>query len=105
LIEGFARKEFGDKIYEEKYAPKINKEELKNTAVNVEKKKPEQPSLDVKTSLQETNRNYIPYNGGLTHEFVKKNWHYARPCDPNEIIETKGKETNSFIYKNFKDYY
>lgn len=39
LIEGLARKEFGDKVYEEKYAPKKNKEELKNTPINVEKKK------------------------------------------------------------------
>ena len=44
LIEGFARKEFGDKVYEEKYASILNKEkkeELKNTAINVEEKKSE----------------------------------------------------------------
>ena len=42
LIEGFGRIEFGDKVYEEKYASishKEKKEELKNTAINVEKKK------------------------------------------------------------------
>ena len=108
LIEGFARKEFGDKVYEEKYASisnKEKKEELENTAINVEEKKPVQPAPDVKTGLQSANKNYIPYNGGLTPEFVEKNWRYIRPCDPNEIIETKGKESNSFFYKKFKGYY
>jgi len=41
LIEGFARKDFEDKVYEEKYASisnKEKKEELKNTAINVEEK-------------------------------------------------------------------
>jgi hypothetical protein len=108
LIEGFARKEFGDKVYEEKYASisnKEKKEELENTAINVEEKKPVQPAPDVKRSLQVANKNCIPYNGGLTPEFVEKNWRYIRPCDPNEIIETKGKESNSFFYKKFKGYY
>jgi hypothetical protein len=108
LIEGFARKEFGDKVYEEKYASisnKEKKEELENTAINVEEKKPVQPAPDVKTGLQSANKNCIPYNGGLTPEFVEKNWRYIRPCDPNEIIETKGKESNSFFFKKFKGYY
>jgi hypothetical protein len=108
LIEGFARKEFGDKVYEEKYASisnKEKKEELENTAINVEEKKPVQPAPDVKTGLQSANKNCIPYNGGLTPEFVEKNWRYIRPCDPNEIIETKRKESNSFFYKKFKNYY
>ena len=108
LIEGFARKEFGDKVYEEKYASisnKEKKEELENTAINVEEKKPVQPAPDVKTGLQSANKNYIPYNGGLTPGFVEKNWRYIRPCDPNEIIETKRKESNSFFYKKFKNYY
>jgi hypothetical protein len=108
LIEGFARKEFGDKVYEEKYASisnKEKKEELENTAINVEEKKPVQPAPDVKTGLQSANINCIPYNGGLTPEFVEKNWRYIRPCDPNEIIETKRKESNSFFYKKFKNYY
>ena len=108
LIEGFARKEFGDKVYEEKYASILNKEkkeELENTAINVEEKKPVQPAPDVKTGLQSANKNCIPYNGGLTPEFVEKNWRYIRPCDPNEIIETKRKESNSFFYKKFKNYY
>ena len=108
LIEGFARKEFGDKVYEEKYASisnKEKKEELENTAINVEEKKPVQPAPDIKTGLQSANKNCIPYNGGLTPEFVEKNWRYIRPCDPNEIIETKRKESNSFFYKKFKNYY
>ena len=105
LIEGLARKEFGDKVYEEKYAPKKNKEELKNTAINVEEKKPEQPTPEVKISPQVTNKNYIPYNEGLTLEFVEKNRHLIRPCDPNEIIEKKEKKSNSFFCAKFTGYY
>ena len=108
LIEGFARKEFGDKVYEEKYASisnKEKKEELKNTAINVEKKKPEQPAADVKISPPVTNKNCIPYNEGLTPEIIKKNWHKIRPCDPNEIIEKKEKKSNSFFCAKFTGYY
>jgi hypothetical protein len=105
LIEGLARKEFGDKVYEEKYAPKKNKEELKNTSINVEKKKPEQTAPDVKISPQVTNKNYIPYNGGITREFVENNRHLGGPCDPNEIIEKKKKKSNSFFCAKFNGYY
>jgi hypothetical protein len=105
LIEGLGREVFGDKIYEENYAPEKNKEELKNTAINGDEKKPEQPAPDIKISPPVTNKNCIPYNGGLTPEFVEKNWHYIRPCDPNEIIETKGKGSDSFFYKKFRSYY
>ena len=108
LIEGFARKEFGDKVYEEKYASisnKEKKEELKNTAINVEKKKPEQPAADVKISPPLNNKNCIPYNEGLTPEIIKKNWHKIRPCDPNEIIEKKEKKSNSFFCAKFTGYY
>ena len=105
LIEGLARKKFGDKVYEEKYAPKKNNEELKNTAINIERKKPEQPAPDVKISPQVTNKNYIPYNEGLTLEFVEKNRHLIRPCDPNEIIEKKEKKSNSFFCAKFTGYY
>jgi hypothetical protein len=108
LIEGFARKEFGDKVYEEKYASisnKEKKEELKNTAINVEKKKPEQPAADVKISPPVNNKNCIPYNEGLTPEIIKKNWHKIRPCDPNEIIEKKEKKSNSFFCAKFTGYY
>ena len=105
LIEGLARKEFGDKVYEEKYAPKKNKEELKNTSINVEKKKPEQTAPDVKISSQVTNKNYIPYNGGITREFVENNRHLGGPCDPNEIIEKKEKKSNSFFCAKFNGYY
>ena len=108
LIEGFARKEFGDKVYEEKYASisnKEKKEELKNTAINVEKKKPEQPAADIKISPPVTNKNCIPYNEGLTPEIIKKNWHKIRPCDPNEIIEKKEKKSNSFFCAKFTGYY
>ena len=108
LIEGFARKEFGDKVYEEKYASisnKEKKEELKNTAINVEKKKPEQPAADVKISPPVNNKNCIPYNEGLTPEIIKNNWHKIRPCDPNEIIEKKEKKSNSFFCAKFTGYY
>ena len=105
LMEGFARKEFGDKVYEEKYAPKKNKEELKNTSVNVEEKKPMQPATDVKVVPQVTNKNCIPYNEGLTPEIIKKNWHKIRPCDPNEIIVKKEKKLNKFNDPKFKGYY
>jgi hypothetical protein len=105
LMEGFARKEFGDKVYEEKYAPKKNREELKNTSVNVEEKKPMQPATDVKVGPQVTNKNCIPYNEGLTPEIIKKNWHKIRPCDPNEIIVKKEKKLNKFNDPKFKGYY
>jgi len=105
LMEGFARKEFGDKVYEEQYAPKKNKEELKKVVINVEEKKPEQPALDVKIISQVTNKNCIPYNEGLTPEIIKKNWHKIRPCDPNEIIVKKEKKLNKFNDPKFKGYY
>jgi hypothetical protein len=108
LIEGFARKEFGDKIYKEKYAStshKEKKEELKNIAINVEEKKLEQPAPDVKTSPPVTNKNCIPYNEGLTPQFVEKHRHLVRPCDPNEILEKKEKKSNSFFCAKFNGYY
>ena len=108
LIECFGRKEFGDKIYEEKFTPifnKENKEELKKTAINVEKKKLEEPTPDTKITPQVTNKNYIPYNEGLTPEIIKENWYKIRPCDPNEIIEKKEKKSNSFFCAKFNGYY
>ena len=108
LIECFGRKEFGDKVYEEKFTPifnKENKEELKKTAINVEEKKTEQPAPDVKISPPVTNKNCIPYNEGLTPEIIKKNWHKIRPCDPNEIIVKKEKKLNKFNDPKFKGYY
>jgi len=108
LIEGFARKEFGDKIYDEKYASisnKEKKEELKNTTINVEEKKSEQPAPNVKTSPPVKNKNCIPYNQGLTPEFVEKHRHLVRPCDPNEILEKKEKKSNSFFCAKFTGYY
>ena len=108
LIEDFARKEFGDKVYEEKYASILNKEkkeELKNTAINIEEKKPEHPLPEIKISSPVTNRNCIPYNEGLTPEFIKKHRHLIRPCDPNEILEKKEKKSNSFFYAKFTGYY
>ena len=108
LIEYFGRKEFGDKDYEEKFAPIFNKEkkeELKKTAINTEKKKPEQPAPVIKISPPVTNKNCIPYNEGLTPEIIKKNWHKIRPCDPNEIIVKKEKKFNKFNDPKFKGYY
>jgi len=108
LIECFGRKEFGDKVYEEKFTPifnKENKEELKKTAINVEEKKIKEPAPEVKIISQVTNKNCIPYNEGLTPEIIKKNWHKIRPCDPNEIIVKKEKKLNKFNDPKFKGYY
>ena len=52
-----------------------------------------------------TNKNYIPYNEGLTPEIIKENWYKIRPCDPNEIIEKKEKKSNSFFCAKFNGYY
>ena len=84
---------------------KENKEELKKTAINVEEKKIEEPAPDVKIIPQMTNKNYIPYNEGLTPEIIKENWYKIRPCDPNEIIEKKEKKSNSFFCAKFNGYY
>ena len=70
-----------------------------------EEKKSEQPVPDVKTSPAVNNKNCIPYNHGLTPEFVKKHSHLVRPCDPNEILEKKDKKSNSFFCAKFTDYY
>ena len=69
------------------------------------KKKIEEPAPDVKIIPQMTNKNYIPYNEGLTPEFIKKHRHLIRPCDPNEIIEKKEKKSNSFFCAKFTGYY
>ena len=108
LIEYFGRKMFGDKDYEEKFAPIFNKEkkeELKKTAINTEEKKPEQPAPVIKISPPVTNKNCIPYNDGLTPEVMSKNWHKIRPCDPTEIITKKESRPNKFNDPNFKGYY
>ena len=108
LIEYFGRKVFGDKDYEEKFAPIFNKEkkeELKKTAINTEEKKTEQLAPVIKISPPVTNKNCIPYNDGLTPEVMSKNWHKIRPCDPNEIITKKESRPNKFNDPNFKGYY
>ena len=85
-------------IRNEKIASNKNNLLIKNKKIKIKKEIPKcvQPVVKGKP---------IPYAGGLTPEFIKKNWHYARPCDPNEIIETKGKKNNSFFYAKFKGYY
>ena len=108
LIEYFGRKVFGDKDYEEKFAPIFNKEkkeELKKTAINTEEEKPEQLAPVIKISPPVTNKNCIPYNNGFTPEEIAKNWHKIRPCDPNEIITKKESKPNKFNDPNFKGYY
>ena len=108
LIEYFGRKVFGDKDYEEKFAPIFNKEkkeELNKTAINAEEKKTEQPAPVIKISPPVTNKNCIPYNNGFTPEEIAKNWHKIRPCDPNEIITKKESKPNKFNDPNFKGYY
>lgn len=106
LIEAVARKEFGDKFYDEQYAPVINKVNKKQV-INIEQKQEEtfiaEPEIIEHTTKQ--NKNCIPYNEGLTPEFIKKHWHLVRPCDPNEIIVKKEKKSNNFLNKKFKGYY
>jgi len=48
----------------------------------------------------------IPFDSGLTKEFVEKNWHLVRPCDPNEplIKKTKRKSGIFFISNAYKYY-
>jgi len=47
----------------------------------------------------------IPYASGLTKEFVEKHRHLVRPCDPNEPIKKKEKQSNGFFYAKFDGYY
>ncbi len=108
LIECFGRKEFGDKFYEETIEPIFNKEikeELENKVKDTVEIKQEPPAPNVKISQQVTNKNCIPYNEGLTPEFIENHRHLIRPCDPNEILEKTEKKSNGFKYVNFKGYY
>jgi hypothetical protein len=47
----------------------------------------------------------IPYASGLTPEFIDKHRHLVRPCDPNEPIKKKEKQSNGFFYAKFDGYY
>jgi hypothetical protein len=47
----------------------------------------------------------IPYASGLTKEFVEKHRHLVSPCDPNEPIKKKEKQSNGFVYAKFDGYY
>jgi hypothetical protein len=47
----------------------------------------------------------IPYASGLTPEFIDKHRHLVRPCDPNEPIKKKEKQSNGFVYAKFDGYY
>jgi len=48
----------------------------------------------------------IPFNSGLTKEFVQKNWHLVRPCDPNEpLIKKTKRKSGSFFISNAYKYY
>jgi len=48
----------------------------------------------------------IPFDSGLTKEFVQKNWHLVRPCDPNEpLIKKTKRKSGSFFISNAYKYY
>jgi len=48
----------------------------------------------------------IPFDSGLTKEFVEKNWHLVRPCDPNEpLIKKTKRKSGSFFISNAYKYY
>ena len=82
---------------------KIVQEAKNNLAVKIEKPQvkkqipnPVQPMVKGKP---------IPYASGLTQEFVEKHRHLVRPCDPNEPIKKKEKQSNGFVYAKFDGYY
>ena len=82
---------------------KIVQEAKNNLAVKIEKPQvkkqipnPVQPMVKGKP---------IPYASGLTKEFVEKHRHLVRPCDPNEPIKKKEKQSNGFVYAKFDGYY
>jgi len=70
---------------------KIDKPQVKKQIPN-----PVQPMVKVKP---------IPYASGLTPEFIDKHRHLVRPCDPNEPIKKKEKQSNGFVYAKFDGYY
>ena len=47
---------------------------------------------------------HITHAIGLTQEFIEKHRHLVRPCDPNEIIKKKEKQSNGFVYAKFEGY-
>ena len=88
------------KIKEKKIAVKKNKnltKNIENLKIIEEVSKPKQIVNKDKA---------IPFGGGLTKEFVEKNWHLVRPCDPNEpLIKKPKKKSGSFFISNAYKYY
>jgi hypothetical protein len=88
------------KIKEKKIAVKNNKnltKNIENLKIIEEVSKPKQIVNKDKA---------IPFGGGLTKEFVEKNWHLVRPCDPNEpLIKKPKKKSGSFFISNAYKYY
>ena len=111
LTETFLRKILGDKDYEEQFA--IIKEA--EVVVTDTKQLPDDDNLGrddqdnkpqiIPNSVQPMVKGKpIPYASGLTREFVEKHRHLVRPCDPNEIIKKKEKQSNGFVYAKFEGY-
>ena len=78
----------------------------KNNDLTLKIKKKEIKIEVSKTQQIISNDNAIPFNSGLTKEFVEKNWHLVRPCDPNEpLIKKPKKKSGSFFISNAYKYY
>jgi len=83
---------------------KISPERNNDLTLKIKKK---EIKIEVsKTQQIISNDNDIPFNSGLTKEFVEKNWHLVRLCDPNEpLIKKPKKKSGSFFISNAYKYY
>jgi hypothetical protein len=91
VLEFFFGKQFEDKISGNKSMPP--KEIEKKGEENI-----------IPNSITMTKGKPIPYASGLTPEYIEKNRHLVRPCDPNKPMEKKEKQSNGFVYAKFEGY-